>query len=198
MKIYKICSLNEEDEDYVEPIAIKFSEDNNIIEDNNWANLKLENGLDGNLAGCEGWNKGNSPETRSKISKSRIGYVQAKDILTGNIITVLRDKFESDENLVGIRKGETLSEEHKKKISPLGRKHSKETKQKIGKKHKNKIVSESTREKLKNRCFTDEHRKNISIAAKHRKKGICIHCNKEMDILNLNKYHNDNCQLSIS
>lgn len=93
--------------------------------------------------------------------------------------------------------GWTMSDTAKQKISEWSsnRRHSDETKQKIGKKHKNKIVSESTREKLKNRCFTDEQRKNISIAAKHRKKGICIHCNKEMDILNLNKYHNDNCQL---
>lgn len=47
MKIYQICSLNEEDEDYVVPIAVKFSEENDIVKSKEWANQKIETGLDG-------------------------------------------------------------------------------------------------------------------------------------------------------
>lgn len=53
MEIYQICSLNESDEDYVVPIALKFSEENNIVESDEWANMKLENGLDGNIKGMK-------------------------------------------------------------------------------------------------------------------------------------------------
>ncbi len=47
MEIYSICSLNEENEDYVKHIALKFSEENNIVKSKKWANLIPENGLDG-------------------------------------------------------------------------------------------------------------------------------------------------------
>ncbi len=47
MEIYQICSLNESDDDYVKPIALKFSEENNIVESDEWANLKDEDGLVG-------------------------------------------------------------------------------------------------------------------------------------------------------
>ncbi len=47
MEIYQICSLNESDEDYVVPVALKFSYENNIVESKDWANGKLEDGLDG-------------------------------------------------------------------------------------------------------------------------------------------------------
>ena len=42
MEIYQICSLNENDEDYVVPIALRFSEENNIVESEEWANMKLD------------------------------------------------------------------------------------------------------------------------------------------------------------
>ena len=51
MSIYQICSLNELDEDYVVPIALKFSEENDIVKSKEWANEKYENGLDGNPKG---------------------------------------------------------------------------------------------------------------------------------------------------
>ena len=50
MEIYQICSLNEADSDYVVPIALKFSDENNIAESEEWANLEFENGLNG--GGC--------------------------------------------------------------------------------------------------------------------------------------------------
>lgn len=48
--------------------ATKFSIDNNIIESKEWANLKLENGLDGSPVGVKF-----SDEHKEKIRQSRIG-----------------------------------------------------------------------------------------------------------------------------
>ncbi len=57
MEIYKICSLNESDDDYVKPIALKFSEENNIVKSDEWANLEIENGLNGSRKSVEDYNK---------------------------------------------------------------------------------------------------------------------------------------------
>ena len=48
IKIYKICSLNKDSNLYVELLALRFSEENNIVANyDTWANQILENGLDG-------------------------------------------------------------------------------------------------------------------------------------------------------
>lgn len=41
---------------------------------------------------------------------------------------------------------------------------------------------------------SDEHRKNISIAAQNRPRHICTHCGKEATAQNLKRWHNDNCK----
>lgn len=47
-EIYGIFSLIETDDDYVKPIAMKFSEENQIADPkSNWANLMIEDGLSG-------------------------------------------------------------------------------------------------------------------------------------------------------
>lgn len=51
-----------------EEVALKFSKENNIVESNNWANLKAENGKDGNPQGIKF-----SLEHCEKIRQSRIG-----------------------------------------------------------------------------------------------------------------------------
>ena len=54
--------------------AIKFSEDNNIVESDNWANLKIENGLDG----------GNNPHAHTfEARKKREATIAARK-LSGN------------------------------------------------------------------------------------------------------------------
>lgn len=97
---------------------------------------------------------------------------------------------ESKEKIARAHRGKKLSEEHKQKdrLSNLGRKHSEETKRKISEnnkgkhpmseEHKNRLrmmslgrhPSEETRRKMsisgKGRKFTNEHRLNLSKAAK--------------------------------
>ena len=48
---------------------------------------------------------------------------------------------------------------------------------------------------LKGIQFSDDHIKNLSIAAINRPKKSCLHCNKMVDQLNYKKWHGDNCKL---
>lgn len=54
--------------------ATFMSEEFNIVESKKWANLMIENGLDGALPG-----KPNTTEQRSKISKSMKGIIRSED-----------------------------------------------------------------------------------------------------------------------
>lgn len=67
--------------------------------------------------------------------------------------------------------------------------HSDESKEKMSKSHKNKPSPNkgkvSPRKGIKNKKI---------IKYKPRNKGICIYCNREMDLNNLKRYHNDNCK----
>jgi len=49
------------DQKKCEEFALKFSEENNIVESLEWANLKPENGRDGNLPGSPGMKKEQNP-----------------------------------------------------------------------------------------------------------------------------------------
>ena len=90
MTIYKICSLNDSDEDYVVPIALRFSYDNNIFNSLYWMNMIPENGLDGGVIGQKGFKW--SIESREKIT----GYVTA--IFNGKPIKVTKDEFRNNRN----------------------------------------------------------------------------------------------------
>ena len=78
--------------------AIKFSNDNNIVESDEWANIIPENGLDGapkgnirtietreklseSLKGKKAWNKGLKmcDEQKIKISNSKIGHIRSNE-----------------------------------------------------------------------------------------------------------------------
>ena len=100
MEIYQICSLNESDDDYVKPIALKFSEENDIVESKEWANLKDENGLDG---GTEGDKR--AEESKQKMSVAKLNKVVVRDALTNMIFSVSVDEFRLNDNLIAESKG---------------------------------------------------------------------------------------------
>jgi hypothetical protein len=96
--------------------------------------------------------------------------------------------------------GRKASEETKIKLSEAlkGKKRSKETKEKIRLYREGTTQKDATKEKIskkaKERSKDPEYIKKMSDAQKNRKRGICIHCDKEMDICNLKRYHNENCK----
>lgn len=61
-----LCSS--EDLEFIEFVALEFSEMNDIVESVGYANLKFENGLDGNVTGSQ-----HSEETKIKIRDKAIG-----------------------------------------------------------------------------------------------------------------------------
>ena len=83
MKLIGVYSLNPEDDNYVEPIALKLSNKWDIVKSSLWANRKLENGLDG---GWRGYSKtddelllSKQKELKTKSSKEwleNVGYNQ--------------------------------------------------------------------------------------------------------------------------
>ncbi|WXB47905.1 head-tail adaptor [Vibrio phage VB_VaC_TDDLMA] len=96
MELYGVFSLNENNIDYVEPIALDFSTQNDIVTSEEWANQIPENGLDGGVP---------------KFS------ILCKDVITGINKMVNSDDFEKNDRLVGFHRGRKLSETHRANIS---------------------------------------------------------------------------------
>lgn len=108
------CQLFTTKESLVE-YATKFSAENNIVESSLWANLKIENGLDGG-----GRIKGqytHSPEVKEKI---RVARAKQQNLRTGqkqSSETIDKIKVKrSQQTNIGMR-GKTHTEETKLKIS---------------------------------------------------------------------------------
>lgn len=221
MSIYQICSLNESDEDYVVPIALSFSEENDIVEDKeNWANLIPEDGLSGVV-------KGNklSEETKAKIGLSKLNLTdESKARISKSaknrpeVSNQTRDKMSASKFGVSLSeetkakmsessKGKPKSDEHKANISKAksGESHhmfakqlTAEHKTKISESLKGREKSEETRAKLsssqKGKSLTEEHKANIRISKSNMPITICCYCGKEGKGGNMTRYHFDNCK----
>lgn len=118
MTIYGTYDISE-----VEEIALKFSNDNNIVESTEWTNLMVENGLSG--GGCFGerngmFGKTHTDEVKEKLSNINIGKVNVKD-KDGNV-------FKVDKNDERYLSGELV-------VESKGRKWSKEARNKAKGRH---------------------------------------------------------------
>lgn len=131
------------EEDTIKMFAEQFSLSNNIVQSKEWANLKIENGLDGGRAG--GWK--HTPEIKSVMSLRKKGTRFTK---------VKKVSAEGLERIAAAQRGKKLSAEHRQKISTGNR----------GKK-----MPESMRDKMsviaKNRSVTTEMRRLTTIAIKY-------------------------------
>jgi hypothetical protein len=124
-----------------------------------------------NYVGFRG--KKHSAETRAKMSKSMRG-----------------------------KKKSHRTEEHNKKIGDArrGKEHSLEARKRMRKSHMGKVISPETRKKmslaLKNRIFTEEHKRKIGDAQKGipQPKITCPHCSKLGGISPMKRWHFDNCK----
>ena len=220
MEIYEICSLNESDDDYVEPIALKFSEENHIMESEEWANLIPEDGLSGSVKG----NK-HSEETKSKIALSKLNLTdeskarisksaknrpevsnQTRDKMRASKLGVSHSE-ETKSKMSNSAKGKPKSNEHKANISKaksgeshhmFGKSLTEEHKNKISDSQKGREKSEETRAKLsssqKGKSLTEEHKANIRIAKSNMPIAICCYCGKEGKGGNMTRYHFENCR----
>lgn len=124
--------LQSEDRDYIIREALRFSRAYDIVNSDLWANIREENGIDGNP-------KGNivSEETRQKMSKSRLGIPKPSPSQE------VREKISSAKKG---KKTRPCSVETKIKISQAntGKVRSKEVIQNMSQRNKGKITFQKT------------------------------------------------------
>ena len=118
--------------------ALKFSQENDIVNSDAWANLVLENGTDGALNGSDNpfYGKSHTPEMTEHLRQQKIGKSVNKGAYRSpeqrsKISASLKGR--KNPTVAKALTGRTLSEETRKKISIAGkgRKHSMETRQKL-------------------------------------------------------------------
>lgn len=160
------CELFADIDKLVE-FATNFSIQNNIVNDSNWANLIIENGLDG---GGE----------KSASTKEKIGLANKGKKLPPRKATHKANKLKKET-------GSYITEETRAKMSLAnkGRVVSSETKQKIREFNLGKKKSKEIIEKIK-------ATKKLKIT--QYKLGTCPHCNKTGSMNNMPRYHFDNCK----
>lgn len=184
MEIYGIFLLDE-----VENIALKFSTENKIVESNEWANLRPENGLAGMpIGGCH------SEETKLKMSITQTGK---ESPLKGMPLSE-----EHCRNISNGKTGKIYSEDHRYNISESlkGREIPLETRKKLS---ESSIGITKTEEHCRNISdarmgmeFSESHKENISNALKNKpkEKVTCPYCNKSGGKPIMNRYHFDKCK----
>jgi hypothetical protein len=107
----------------IKPIALKFSKDNDIVKNNEWANLQIEDGMNGGAKA--------SAETRRKLSEIHLGSKRSKTTRQ-NISNALKGKKKTNEHkakmslakqgYVPWSKGQKFNEEHRNNIAAAARK----------------------------------------------------------------------------
>lgn len=165
--------------------AITFSKVHNIVNSNKWANMILENGLDGGAT----TSGPRSEDTKKKISASKKGKKLTPEHIArckaGSVNVRKRQvgeyvcSEETKQKIREARKHQIITEETRKKISDsqkgklrpeasiwlTGRPVSEETKHKISIANKGKLVSNETKQKLrearKHQIITEETKEKL-------------------------------------
>ena len=161
--------------------ALHFSNENNIVLSDEWANLVLENGIDGAIKGTKFSDA--HKEKMSYLRKGRPGHphsAETKEKLS--IIGKNRAPASIETRAKMSASRQNVSNETRSKLSEVwkGRRHNVETRKKQSDAHKGKIVSPETRAKM-------------SAIWNTREPVICPHCNKS-GRNNMTRYHFDNCK----
>jgi hypothetical protein len=160
--------------------SINFSKEHNIVESAEWANLKIENGLDGAPIGTK-----MTAQTKEKISAGNLGKVVSEST---------RQKM----------KGRVFTEETKQKISAAltGRVRgpvSEETRQKMiaGHKTATRVISDEVRKRkselMKNYRHSDEVKEKMRKPKGPMAQLTCKYCNRTAGANYINRAHNDKC-----
>lgn len=172
--------------------ATKFSVLNKIVENKEWANLAIENGIDGGYLGSAVIDKMKTTKN-SKEWKETVGKKVSK-------------------KLSEYRKGKSLSEETKEKLSILnkgeknhfyGKCHSEEQKEKwkkerLGYKHKEESKQKISKANLgeNNNFYGKSHSSEMLayIASKSSEIVKCPHCHKSGGKSGMHRWHFDKCK----
>lgn len=200
------------DKELLTTAALKFSIENDIVNSNQWANLMLENGLDGgncnmseeSRAKLSEANRNRSAETRAKLSEAMRNR-KVSDETRAKLSAVARNRAPMSEavraKISAANLNHPVSDETRAKISASSKHRkpiSEETRAKMSEARRNRKTSDETRAKMsvamRNRKFSDETRAKMCIAQQSIPKVTCPHCNKQGGVQSMYRWHFDNCK----
>ena len=175
--------LFETEKELVE-FALDFSSKFSITESSEWANLKPENGLDGNPPGIV-----ISEETKSKMRekarrpKSESWKKSRSETLKGKPARNKGAKHSAESKQLMSLKAQGKSN------AMYGKSHSEESRKKISDAMKGKSPPN------KGSSMSEEQKQVLRDKALLRPKVVCPYCSKELDLANFARYHGDRCKL---
>jgi len=170
------------DKELLVEFATFVSEELDIVNSDKWANLILENGLDGAPVGFK-----HSEETKSLLKKYHTG--RKREYKVSSI---------ARENMSRAQQGRSLSEQHKESIRLYAKSRPKEVNEKISNSLKNKKHSEET---ILKRALSNSKPRGAYGKSEHcanRPKLICPNCSKSGNGGSMMRYHFNNCKLIMS
>lgn len=178
----------------------------NITNKTEWISEIIENGLTWNEA-CEREKYWIKFYGRKDLNEGTL--VNMTDGGDGNVNRICTKEFK--EKISKFNRGKILTEKHKEKISNSsknkeisleqrnkisntlsGRKLTNEHKKNISLKMKGKFVGEQNPNFGKK--ISEETKEKIRLKSKNRKKLLCPHCDRYIDVTVIKRYHLDNCK----
>lgn len=166
--------------------AIKFSNENNIVELNEWANLIIENGLDGGCPlqkqhpNCSQLGKTRSDEAKAKMRVAKLGKKQSSTHIAKRVAK---------------NKGQKRTEGQKRKM--IGRVKTDETKLKQRRTYGQRRANDPTFNTYwLGKTLSQEAKNKIRLSKVGKKHPVvrCPHCNKEGGQANMTRWHFNNCR----
>ena len=157
------------DRDSIVEFALAFSEKENIVESNLWANMQPENGLDGAIIGhtyCTGEKNGFYGKTHTIEMKEHLARCRKNN------------PYKTKGNLGGTSWNKGLTKESNSKLLSIGEK-----------------ISKSTKGKPNGRAgvaFSESHKLNM---AGPKQTQQCIHCGRTIAVGMHTRFHGDKCKL---
>ena len=152
-------------------VAEEFSNNHNIVESKEWANLILENGLDGGATNRTNYSQ-HTELAKKKMSDANKGRIPWNKGMPGTTPGNTKPRSEKTKELLreaNLGKKQTQATIEKRRAKLKGHLVSNKTRQKLSKAHTGKIVSEETKQKLRAVIKTDaqkEHLRNINLGKK--------------------------------
>jgi len=185
------------DQNLIREFALKFSEENQIVESNDWANLKPEDGLWGGSAKGTNAGKVRTEEHCRKISEKAKGRKHSSEtIMLMSLQRKGRQLAEETKQKIGkankgkVRNPVSDATRNKMSLARAGRSLSNETKAKISARLTGQKRDDAFKEKCKNRRsnrigipHTSETKLKMSLAAKKRsvaKNNKNLQCGEEL------------------
>jgi hypothetical protein len=188
-------------DDSIIEVAMKFSFENNIVESDEWANLVIENGIDGGYLG---------EKANQKMSKTRSDPVWKETIGKKTIEKILKTRADPLwKETVGKETNQKMSKTRSDPVwkETIGKKTIEERlktisdpawKETVGKKTYEKIsktrADPAWQETVGKKTYEKMSKTKSDPVWREKNSKICPHCSVKIDSSNYGKWHGDNCR----